>query len=302
MDVAWDELRVVLAVARAGGLSGAARALGVEHSTVYRRIQALEERLGARLFDRHRSGYVTTAHGELLVEAATRMDELANEGVRRVLGADTRVEGTVRLAVSELIAVGLLPRLLPLLRRDLPGLRVEVAVSNSAVDLTRREADVALRATLRPSDHLVGRQVAQVRYALFASPVLFPEATASAEQLAAAPWLGFDDRIAAFPNARWLAENPPESVPFLVFDSTVAMARAAAAGLGVAVLPVFAGAGEPGLVQIGDVLPITPMPVWALRHADLAQNARVRALMGFLAEQVAGALAEAEVGAAEVGA
>lgn len=295
MDLPWDDLRTVLAVARAGSLSGAARALGVEHSTVYRRINEVEARVGARLFERRRTGYATTAPGDRLVEAATAMEEAANAALRQVSGVDARIEGTVRLATSELLAVAVLPLLLPALRRELPGLELEIAVSNTSVDLTRREADLALRATLRPPDHLVGRVVAHVRYGLYAAPSLYGDLPPDAPvELARAPWLGFDERLAGFPNARWLATTYPDVRPALRFDSTVAMARAAAAGAGLAVLPLFAGAQESGLVRIGEVLPIPPMTVWVLRHADLAQNARVRALGAFLGEHTGAALAAAE--------
>jgi DNA-binding transcriptional LysR family regulator len=299
MDLAWDDLRTVLAVSRAGSLSGAARALRVEHSTVYRRLNELETKLGARLFERRRSGYTPTAPGERLVAAAVAMEEAALTALRQVSASDHRLEGTVRLATSELLAVAVLPLLLPAFRRELPGLTLELAVSNASVDLTRREADLALRATQHPPEHLVGRVAAEVRYAVFGAPELLASLGASAPpsealDLAQAPWLGFDERLSPFPNARWLSEHPPVSGPFLRFDSTVAMARAAATGVGLAVLPLFAGSQQPGLVRVGEVLPIAPMKVWVLRHADLARNARVQAVATFLAKRLPEALAAAE--------
>src|SRR5262249_13050999 len=142
-QLAWDDLRTVLAVAQTGSLSGGARALDVEHSTVFRRIVEIEGRLGVRLFERARGGYSVTAQGEVLTQAARVMEEAALPAERRVLGADARLAGTVRIATSELLASYLLSPPLAEFVRTNPEIEIEVDVSNRNVDLTRREADLA---------------------------------------------------------------------------------------------------------------------------------------------------------------
>src|SRR6185503_1649636 len=164
----WDELRTVLAVARAGSLAGAARELSVRHSTVFRRIEAAEKRLGSRLFERGRNGWSANARGEAVAGAAAEMEVAALGAERAIHGADDRLEGVIRIATSELLAGYLLPPLFARFLAEQTGVEIEVDVSNRSVDLTRREADLALRATLQPPEALVGRQVGLMRYAAFA--------------------------------------------------------------------------------------------------------------------------------------
>ena len=156
-ELPWDDLRCVLAIARAGSLSGAARELGIEHSTVFRRLNSVEKRLGVRLFERSPRGYTPTACGELAAAAAGAMESEALGVERRMLGADARLTGVVRLATSELFAGFLLPRVLKQFLEAHPGVEVETHIASRMVDLTRREADLALRATVSPPEHLPGR-------------------------------------------------------------------------------------------------------------------------------------------------
>lgn len=281
----WNDLRTVLAVARAGSLAGAARALELRHSTVFRRIEQAERRLGARLFDRARSGWSPNAQGDAVARAAAQMESAALGAERAISGADERLEGTIRIATSELLAGHLL---LPLLRPFLaehPGIEIECDVSNRSVDLTRREADMALRATMQPPEALVGRRVAVMRYAVFASKAVLGRRR-GAPVLAELPWLGFDDSIAHLQIARWFAEALPEVRPRLRLDSMSALMRAALAGIGVALLPTFAAAQEPALLRVTTPIEGPAMGLWLLSHPELRGNARVRALAGFLAQAI----------------
>jgi len=281
----WNDLRTVLAVARAGSLAGAARTLDLRHSTVFRRIEQAEARLGARLFERSRSGWSPNAHGEAVARAASEMEAAALGAERAISGADARLEGTIRIATSELLAGHLL---LPLLRQFLenhPGIEIECDVSNRNVDLTRREADLALRATAQPPDTLVGRRVAAMHYAVFASKAVLGRRRGM-PVLTELPWVGFDDRIAHFQIAQWFRTALPDVHPRLRLDSMSALMKAAAAGIGAVVLPTFAAAQEPALLRV--TLPIQgpEMGLWLLNHPDVRGNARVRALAAYLAQTV----------------
>ena len=284
-QLGWDDLRTVLAIARHGSLSGAARALTVRHSTVYRRLAALERQLGVRLFERDRSGYLLNAHGEAVSEAARAMEAAALGAERRVLGADARPSGTIRIATSELLAAYLLPRLLPRFLKEYPEIEIEVDVSNANVDLTRRDADVALRATLQPPDELVGRKLATLHYALYASPRLL-KTRRSPPPLASLPWIGFDDRMRRYRIARWLEETMPEIRPQLRVESLGAMLRMAAEGVGAVAFPMFAADQEPRVLRLSAPMVQPTMDLWLLHHPDLRANARVRALAGYLANAV----------------
>jgi DNA-binding transcriptional LysR family regulator len=281
----WNDLRTVLAVARAGSLAGAARALELRHSTVFRRIEQAEARLGTRLFERSRSGWAPNAQGEAVAHAAAEMETSAFRAERAISGADERLEGVIRIATSELLAGYLLP---PLLRRFLeahPGIEIEADVSNRNVDLTRREADLALRATTQPPETLVGRRVATMRYAVFASKAVVGRKR-GAPVLQDLPWVGFDERISHFQIARWFSDALPQVRPRLRMDSMPALLKAAAAGVGAVLLPTFAAAQEPALLRVTPPIDGPEMGLWLLSHPDVRGNARVRALAGFLAQAI----------------
>jgi DNA-binding transcriptional LysR family regulator len=291
----WNDLRTVLAVARAGSLNGAARELAIRHSTVFRRIEQAEARIGARLFDRSRTGWRANVQGEAVAAAAAEMEAAALAAERAISGADARVEGVVRLATSEMLAGYLLP---PLLHRFLaahPGIEVETGVSNRAVDLTRREADIALRATASQPESMVGRQVAELRYALYAARSLLPRRGAP-PVLQALPWIGFDDRIAYTGIAQWFRQALPQVVPRMKSDSLPAMLKAAAAGVGAVALPMFAAAQEPGLLRITPPIEGQAMGLWLLHHPDVRGNARVRLLMQWLTDALPQELVQLSAG------
>lgn len=280
-QLAWDDLRTVLAVARARSLSGAARALGVEHSTVFRRIEEIERRLGLALFERTRAGYLPNAHGESVAESATLMEAAAFAAERRVLGANTRLEGTIRVATSELLASHALLPVLQGFARAHPRIEVEIAVSNRAVDLNRREADLALRGTNTPPEHLIGRVVAEAHYAVF-GVARFARGKGRPE-LASLPWLGYDDGLADLAPARWMRETLPQVRPTLRSDSLMTLLRACAHGLGIAVLPTFAAAQQRELLRLSEVIEQPRTALWLLSHPDVRDNARVRAFSEFVA-------------------
>jgi DNA-binding transcriptional LysR family regulator len=271
----WESLRTVLAVTRARSLAGAARALDLRHSTVFRRIEEVERRIGQPLFDRHRGGWTANELGETAARAAQAMEEAALEAERRLLGADGRLAGTIRVATSELVGGYLLSRVIDTFLTEHPAVEIEVDVSNNSLDLTRREADVAIRATRTPPDSLVGRKLATPGYAVYAVPSLLPRG--KVPDLETLPWIGFDERLAHLPVARWFDGVLSGARPRLRMDSLATMLRAAVAGAGAAVLPTFAASQEPGLVRVTDVISDVHMELWLLSHPDLRGSARIRA-------------------------
>lgn len=284
----WDDFRCVLAVARTGSLSGAARELGIRHSTVFRRLNAIERRLGVTLFERTRGGYVPTASGESAAAAAAVMEAEALGIEKRFIGTDSQLAGVVRLATSELFAGFLLPAVLESFLEAHPAVDVEVTVSSRVVDLTRRDADLALRATTTPPDNLIGRQVGEVRYAVYGSQRFKGAHPASLDNL---PWLGFDDTLADLAIARWQRAHSAQRLARVRFSSLSPMLHAAAEGLGVAVLPLFAADQHYALARLSPVLDQPRMKLWVLGHPDQRENARVAALSRHLAKQVPQVLA-----------
>jgi DNA-binding transcriptional LysR family regulator len=280
----WDDLRYVLAVARNGSLSGAARGLGTRHSTVFRRLNALEKRLGVKLFERTRAGYAPTMHGEFAAAAARAMEAEAIAVERRMLGADARLAGAVRLATSELFAGFLLPPVLNAFLAEHPQIEIEIDVSSRAVDLGRREADLALRATGTPPDHLQGRVIGELRYAVYGARDLILGADTA--KLAALPWLGFEDDLAHLAIAQWQRAQSPDKPARVRFSSLAPMLQSVAEGLGVAVLPLFAADHHRGLARLGPVLDQPRVKLWVLSHREVRDNARVRALSRYFAKHL----------------
>ena len=279
----WDDLRIFLAVARAGSLSGAARGLGVNHSTVFRRIGAFEEMLGVRLFERVPSGYLLTPAGEEMRDAALRVEEEVTAIGRKVRGQDLRLSGSLRITTIDMLALWLLPRHLTRFRQDYPGIELEVSVSNAALSLTRREADIALRIGNRPPENLVGRRVGRLVFAVYAARH-YRERRLEKE-LESHDWIGFDSEHAAL--ARRFAEFLPEVQPAYRVNSVAAAVAAATTGMGLAPLPCGIADREPTLERLCDLPDSFTLDLWLLTHEDLRRTARIRAFMDFMAEALA---------------
>jgi DNA-binding transcriptional LysR family regulator len=186
----WDDLRYVLAVAEHGSLAAGARALGVNHTTVLRRINAFESAQAVRLFERLPTGYALTAGGEELLAAARQMGDVVTALERRLAGQDLRLEGNLRATTIDTLMVSVLPTILAAFRAAHPGVQIEISVSNTIANLTRRDADAAIRRTEDPPETLVGRRVAGVAFALYAArDSEFPEGMPLDEL----PWVAPDD-------------------------------------------------------------------------------------------------------------
>ena len=280
----WEEFRTVLAVARAGSLSAAARELELEHSTIYRRIESIERYLGTRLFERTRAGYIANIQGEAVAESARAMEEAAFAAERRVFGADSHLSGTIRLATSELFASRLLPPIVSTFTRAHPEIRLEIDVSNRPVDLTRREADLALRGCEKPPDHLIGQELAPIQYAIYVARK--DSARLRRRSQAELDWLGFEEPLNQIPQARWWRAAFPDARPRLWLNSMMAMHEAVAHGLGAAVLPCFSAAADRRVAPISGVLSGPLAGIWLLRHPDVRGNSRVRAFATHIAQEL----------------
>ena len=275
----WDDLRYVLAVADAGSLAGAARHLGVNHTTVLRRIGAFEQRLGLRLFERLPTGYVLTAGGEELIAAARHIDDTVTGLARKLAGQDLRLSGPLRVTTTDTLMGSILPDILAEFRAAHPGIGIEVAVSNLMFNLTKRDADVAIRPANDPPETLVGRRVAKIAFAIYGSPRYL--ARRKGDDLAAHRWVGPDDSLAATSVARWMRTEVPDSEITLRADSLVALRQAAQAGLGLAALPCYLGDTSPGLVCVRGPIAAMQTALWVLTHQDLRRTARIRAFTEF---------------------
>jgi DNA-binding transcriptional LysR family regulator len=282
------DLEVALAIGRAGTLSGAARDLSVERTTVGRRLASLEEDLSVRLFHRTPDGFVPTEAGESVLEHARHIEEHALALERSVRGGDSRVAGTVRItALDPFIDDFLLPHLGALTDAH-PGLTVIAAADTRVLSLSRREADIAIRYEApRHPDH-VGRRLASVGSALYGSNAYLRRrgTPRSPRELAGHDLVGLAPELASATEEQWIARHG-RGARVVVRATTPATQRAAIRmGLGLGVHACHAAERERGVVRVGDEV-LLRETYWAVVHVDMARSARVRAVLDFLSDLAA---------------
>ncbi len=271
----WDDLRIFLAAARSQTLTDAARQLGVNQTTVSRRVQGLEQALGVKLLERGDEGLALTASGRELINAALEVEQTLASLERRVSGRDAQLQGTLRVTSTEVTAF-FHADLFAAFTLEYPGIALEVSVGDALHNLTRHEADIALRWTNQPPPHLVGRPMVNARFALYGARGLF-DGPAAPRRLRDLPWLAWDKRNEARLTDKWMRERELMSRVVCRLDSALPLFAAIRAGTGVGFIPCAYGDADPDLLRLRPPEPGFDMQVWLLTHPDLRDNARVRA-------------------------
>ena len=279
-DTDWDDFRVFLAVGQAGSLSGAARQLGVNHSTVLRRLGALEARMAVRLFDRLPAGYAMTLAGEALRERLQGVGEQIDAAQRHLMGLDLRLTGVIRITSTDTFMAGLLGPILADFRALHPGIELQVVMNNLFLSLTKREADVAIRPTNAPPDHLVGRRAGRLQTAVYASKAYLAKHPATTP-LDQHDWVAPDEGLSHLLQAKWLREQVPPSRIAARVDSLVGMTQLVKRGLGLGMLLCMLADAEEELVQVEPPREALDTQVWVLTHPDLKEVARIKAFTDF---------------------
>ena len=275
----WDDFRFFLAVARRGTLSAAARDLSVNHATVLRRLRALENDLETALFDRRPDGYGLTAAGEDLFTYAERIEQETTAVERRLTGRDIRLTGDVRVSTVDAVTDTIIGPALPEFARLYPGISIELVGTDARANLSRREADVAVRFSNEPGETMVGRRIGRETFGIYASEAY----------LADHPFAGFVEETPVIQSvgplidlnaANWFRKYSDGCRAVLRAASYLTQYQACAAGAGIACLPSFLGGG---LMRLQDGPPETETDVWVLTHPELRGNARIRAVLDWLA-------------------
>jgi DNA-binding transcriptional LysR family regulator len=271
-ELAPADLALVLALHRAGTLAAAGERLGVNASTVFRMLQRLERGLGQALFERGRRGYKV----EAALEAA-RAAAQAQPG---------QAAGTVRITTTDTLLHGLLAPALAALHRAQPRLQFELHTGNELASLTRRDADIALRATDKPPPHLVGRRIGPIRVALYAARGSAVRHWRHVEAGEAA-WVAPDDGLPEHPSVRWRQKHFPALQPAFRTGSVLSVAELVALGLGVGVLPLFLAEPRPELRRLTEPLDEAETDLWLLAHPETRHLQRVHTVYSHLAETLA---------------
>ena len=277
----WNDLRFVLAVARCQSLAGAARRLGVNESTVGRRVAEAERRLGARLFERSLGAFHPTEAGHAVVAGAERVELEVQAVETAISGADRRAAGAVRLTSVPIVVNRVLVPALPQLLRDHPQLRVELIAEPRDLSLTKREADIALRlARPRKGVRAVARRIGRLDYAVYGP---------SRKRTKPLPWITYEDDMANLPQWRYMAERPVrgrETPPPVTVNDAEAILQSVKAGLGKSLLPVAIADREPGLVRLSEDPPTLSRELWLMVHPELRNLTRIRVVVDWLASVV----------------
>ena len=272
----WDDLRFFLALSREGSVSGAGRALGVKHTTVARRIRALEGRLGTRLFDRLPDGYAMTQVAENIFKHALAMEVLSQAVDREAFGRDAELAGPLKLTLGNEVADHvILPKLL-IFRKAYPLIDLQLLTTTGLVDLAAREADIAVRLTPKPPDYLVGREVMRLQHGIYGT-------TRTLRKLSDPDVILFESETEQPP---WVTENFPNAQTVLRLDDVTSMVAATRNHIGLSRMPCFIGDSTAGLRRLDVPLKPSDWGVWILSHVDLRATARVRVCREFLLETI----------------
>ena len=292
----WDDLRYFLAVSAAGSLSGAATQLGVNTTTVLRRVASLEEDLDARLFDRERTGYKVTPAGERLLQALEPVDQRLSSLTRDFAASGAETEGQVRMAATEIISAFVIAPAVPTFRVAHPALDLELLTDPSLMGPTSaprimnplKNVDVAIRAARPTQGDMLMRKVGEMAYGLYATPDYLEDAGRPSDMggLKGHKLIGFPSAESPLGPVWWLSRAEKACETALRSSSAVTRAQAARAHLGLAAIPCIVGDADEELERVIGPDQLGAFELWLMARNDLAQMSHVRAVMDFAVDAI----------------
>lgn len=284
----WNRARAFLVAAEEGSFSAAGRALGIAQPTIGRQVAALEEELGVALFERIGNTLELTSAGLDLMEHLRAMGDAATRVSMTAAGKSLTIDGTVCITASELIAAYVLPPVIARIRREHPGIELEIIASNTARDLRRREADIAVRNFTPTQPDLVAKKIADRHARLYATPAYLTRIgdPKSPSDLSRAEFFGFDRTDLMIKGLRALGmEVTPKNFP-IVTDNHLVQWELAKRGIGICIVMDQVGDAEPSVRRVLPKLPPLPVPVWLATHRELHTSRRIRVVFDLLAEEL----------------
>lgn len=284
--MSWDDLRLVRAIYERGSLTTAASQLGVNHSTVFRRLTNLEALIGVRLFERHRAGYIPTPLAEEMFTISERWaDDIASLG-RLLMGCAHSPAGELRITTNDTLLVHLLTPILAGFKKEYPNISLDIILSNQSLNLSRRDADIAIRATDNPPETLVGRRLSTIAWAIYGRQIDFQEAPTNQEQLRNYLWVSMNEDFASMKSVQYVRDMAGENNLAYRINSVLGLSEAIQAGIGIGPLPCFIGDHNPQLRRLTEPNNIFATNLWLLTHPDLRQSIRVRVFMDYFSAAI----------------
>ena len=278
----WDNLRYVLMVANKGSIAAAARELEVNRTTELRRINRFQENLNCRIFDRGDAGYALTPEAEKMINAAREVENTLFNMQRQIAGHELKLEGELRVTTTDTFMLALLVPHLATFRQKHPHIVVDLLVTNSILDLNRRDADIAIRPTMNPDPSLVARKLCDVDFRVYAAAEYLD--SAQLDDIFQGRWIGLVDSLRATPIGNWFDATVDSANVCMRCDSFVAIRIAAESGIGLALLPHFLGDASPTLTRLNSPTEKLTIGLWVLTHPDLVRSARVHAFIEHFSE------------------
>jgi len=281
--VNWDDLRYFLAVCRTGTIRAAAQELGVNHATVSRRINSFEESLDERLFERSASGYECTAIGSEVYDEASHLELTLKTVERRIAGKDTSMLGDIRVTLPDMLGAHLLMPFFAEFCALYPDIELEIIDSHKALNLTKRDADVAFRLCDTPPEYLIGRKIGCVHRAVYTSKKnqsLLQDSAWLAQQ----SWLGWSDKLRR-PIGRLAKEHPNLGSKHKIMNALLQL-EACKEGLGICILPCFCADTDPDLVRVPPYTSVPRIDFWILSHPDMRQNTKIQTFVRFMIKKL----------------
>ncbi len=286
-NVSWDDYRYFLKVARLGTLTAAGESLKVNHSTVLRRINALEKKLEARLFERFKSGYVLTESGRDMFDHIQHLEDEILSVERKIKGKDIRYEGKIKISITDTLGHFWLPPFIKKFKIQYPGILLDIDIRTGFTDLTRRQADILICAYNDHPDYMIGKKLAPIAVELYASREYIntfgrPE---SIQDLAAHRILILNEALDGVEFNEWLKRLVPAAAIAMSCNMLTGLYSYARQGLGIAPLPIYVGNQDSSLVSVMKIPRQFHHDTWMLIHPDLRNTQRIKAFMGFMYAQ-----------------
>lgn len=274
----WSDIPFILTVCESGSLAGAARLLGVNHSTVFRRVESAEARLGVRLFERRRRGYVMTPAGELFLEYANALCDGMDRIERELCGKDLRLEGPLTVTTTDSLLHCLAP-VFAAFQAKHPDIELRLLSDVRALDLTQRDADIALRPTPDPPEHWIGRRLSALSFATYAQNDYWREACHLAPEHLR--WVLLGDDLNQSPMSRLAMRHRVKEANVTIVNTMMSVLDLVRSGNGIAAMPCYLGEGHPDLVRVHAPDMSANWHLWLLTHPDVRRSARVNAFYDF---------------------
>lgn len=275
------DLETILALHRGRTLAGAAERMKVDATTVFRAIKRIEKDIGELLFDRGRNGYTATNLGRELAARAERIEAQLEEARETAFNQASEPSGKLRITITDTLLHTVLLPVLPRFTAAYPRIELELVTTNVIANLGQREADIAIRVTGTPPEHLVGIRLGTMRSAVYAGKA-YLAAQPKGRHVSEMEWVGLEDGLADHPSTRWRQAAHPTVAPRCKLSNLLAVAGAVVNGIGVGVVPLAVMREHPDVVMLEGPLPELDIDLWVLAHPDTRYLGRMKAMFDFL--------------------